>query len=233
MDLDLQLLRRGRFTAITWIFFLTTLLLLGFALAVPRGQDVLAVNGMHHPVLDFLFWILTNAGDGVLFVPLILILFFVRFHFAFVLLAVAAVHAILVSVFKRWLLAGATRPIMVLDHDLLHFVPGVDIHAHHSFPSGHTASIFAIAFFFSLAFNRKHMTALFLLLAVAVGISRIYLLQHFLTDVAAGAFIGIVSVLVAIIAFDRFKSRVFFRNRLVFERQQIAVRPSGDTMATD
>jgi membrane-associated phospholipid phosphatase len=226
--MDFHLLRHRQFSPVASLFFLVTLVLLALALKVPRGHDVLWINGLHNPVLDLFFLVLTYAGDGVLFIPLVLILFFVRFHLAFTLLAAAAVHAILVSVFKRWLLAGATRPIMVIDHDLLYFVPGVDVHAHHSFPSGHTASIFAIAFFFALAFNRKHMTALFLLLALAVGISRIYLLQHFLMDVAAGAFIGVASVLIGILIFERVRHRSFFRNRFVFERQQIAIRPAGD-----
>lgn len=216
--MDLALVRRGKLNPTALVFFLTVMILLALAVAVPRGQDVLWLNGWHNAFLDIFYSVFTNAGDGVLFVPLVLIFFFVRFHLAFVLAAAAAIHAVLISLFKRWLLAGATRPVMELDHSTLYFVPGVDVHAHHSFPSGHTASIFAIAFFLALTFDRKIFTALFLALALVVASSRIYLLQHFLTDVAAGALIGVVSVVLAIVLLDRFDSRPFFQRRWSLRR---------------
>ncbi len=216
--MDLALVRHGKFNPIAVIFFLTVMVLLALAVAVPRGQDVLWLNGWHNTFLDLFFLVFTNAGDGVLFVPLVVIFLFVRFYLAVVLAASAAIHAVLISIFKRWLLAGATRPVMELDHSLLHFVPGVDIHAHHSFPSGHTASIFAIAFFLALTFDRKIFTGLFFALAVVVASSRIYLLQHFLSDVAGGALIGVVSVVLAIVLFERFDSRPFFQRRMSLRR---------------
>jgi len=212
------LVRGGRFTSIAFLFFLMVMMLLTLAVAVPRGQDVLWLNGLHTPFLDVFFFILTNAGDGILFVPLLLIFLFVRFHLALVLVVAAALHGVLISLFKRWLLAGASRPVLELDHHLLHFVPGVDVHAHHAFPSGHTASVFVIAFFLALTFDRKIFTALFAGLALGVAASRIYLLQHFLSDVAGGALIGVVSVVAAVVLCGRFSSLPFFERRLSLRR---------------
>lgn len=59
-----------------------------------------------------------------------------------------------------------------------------------SFPSGHTASSFAAATYVYLV-NRRYGSVL-LAFAATVGISRMYLLVHWPTDVFAGAIIGIV-----------------------------------------
>ena len=60
-----------------------------------------------------------------------------------------------------------------------------------SFPSGHATSAFATAGVLALFFKDKWVHILLLLLAVQVGFSRIYLAQHFLTDVLAGSLIGV------------------------------------------
>lgn len=58
------------------------------------------------------------------------------------------------------------------------------------FPSGHTASAFALALVLSAHYKKKIMSVIFLLAALLVGYSRIYLAMHFPVDVLAGAFIG-------------------------------------------
>jgi membrane-associated phospholipid phosphatase len=229
--MELVLVRGGRFTSISLVFFLTAILLLAAAAAVPRGQDVLWLNGLHAVFLDGFFFVITNAGDGVLFAPLLLIFLFIRFHLALVLAVAAALHGLLISVFKRWLLADATRPVLELDRHLLHFVPGVDVHAHHSFPSGHTASVFVIAFFLALVFNRKAFTAVALAVALAVAASRVYLLQHFLTDVAAGAWLGVVSVVGAVLLCGSLAHQPFFQRRISVRRP--VSTPAGDRPLLD
>lgn len=51
--------------------------------------------------------------------------------------------------------------------------------------------MFCFAFLLSLLIKKRWATVGFLLIALAVGYSRIYLLQHFLVDVAWGAMIGV------------------------------------------
>lgn len=57
-----------------------------------------------------------------------------------------------------------------------------------SFPSGHTAAAFAFAF--ALLPAGKKWFALSLVIAIAMGLSRLYLTVHFLSDVIVGAVIG-------------------------------------------
>jgi undecaprenyl-diphosphatase len=73
----------------------------------------------------------------------------------------------------------------------------------YSFPSGHTQTAFTIATVLS-AFIAWRYNIITYLLAVAVGISRIYLGVHFMTDVVAGAIAGIIIGELAIFAVYRF-----------------------------
>ncbi len=75
-------------------------------------------------------------------------------------------------------------------------VPGVTVHMHNSFPSGHTATAFAMFTILALIAKSKATQLYWLLLAVLVGISRMYLAQHFMEDVTAGATIGFVVSLI-------------------------------------
>jgi undecaprenyl-diphosphatase len=83
----------------------------------------------------------------------------------------------------------------------------VTMPADFSFPSAHTAQVFACGLASVLVVGR-HATgfelgmawAVMLLLATAVGYSRIYLQVHFPSDVVAGAFLGVIWVLLL----DRF-----------------------------
>ena len=58
-----------------------------------------------------------------------------------------------------------------------------------SFPSGHTSASFAIAT--TIAFNMPKLAIVAYGLALAIGISRIYLGVHYPTDVIAGMILGI------------------------------------------
>lgn len=75
------------------------------------------------------------------------------------------------------------------------FIDGVTHGGSNSFPSGHTASAFALATILSLYSKNRLVGILCFILAVAAGYSRIYLGQHFFTDVFAGAVIGVMAAL--------------------------------------
>jgi membrane-associated phospholipid phosphatase len=173
------------------------LLLFMASLLLPYGRDVITINGAHHPALDFLFGTITQLGDGLIFLPLIMILLFVRLGYALLATVVWAGHGLICLLLKRVFFFGWPRPIEVVDSNLLHFVPNITVHHFHSFPSGHTATAFCFAVLAAMLLRHKGVAILLAMLALLVGYSRVYLLQHFLWDVAAGAFIGVVSTSVA------------------------------------
>jgi membrane-associated phospholipid phosphatase len=175
---------------ITVLYTSGVLVLLTLAAVVTKGQDVLWINGKNSGFLDFFFGVITNLGDGVVFVPVLLGLLFVRFYYSIMGVAIWIGQGLICTIVKRGFFSHMDRPKAVLDNSLLHFVSDVQVHNNYSFPSGHTATIFCLAVFLSLIIRNRIATVLLFVTALLVGYSRIYLLQHFLMDVAAGAFVG-------------------------------------------
>lgn len=174
----------------TRLFAGTALTLLLLAVLIPKGEDVLWVNGHNSPFLDSFFSLITLLGEGWIYIAAIVVLPFIRFYDSIGLILTGILNGLLISFFKRVLFANAGRPITLLDKDLLHFVPGVQVHSAHSFPSGHTATIFALVVFLALLSSNRIWIIAMLCIALLVGYSRMYLLQHFLLDVGAGALMG-------------------------------------------
>jgi len=175
------------------IFFsVPTITLILLASLIKRGEDVLFINGHHSIFFDFFFAFITGFGEGLLFIPIFIASLFIQFRYSVLTLAIWAAHSGVCQFLKRGLFSRVLRPISVLDKSQLHFVPNVEVHGLYSFPSGHTATIFCLAMLLALFMGRKVPAVILLALALVVGYSRIYLLQHFLIDVAGGAAIGTV-----------------------------------------
>lgn len=86
-----------------------------------------------------------------------------------------------------------------------------DITAYNSFPSGHTATVFAGAEFLLQEYKDKSVWYGIsgYVVATATGMMRIYNNRHWLTDVTAGAGIGILSTKIAYWIYPLLKNRIF------------------------
>jgi membrane-associated phospholipid phosphatase len=184
------------------------------AMLIPKGQDVLWINGNHTEVTDRFFTFITYGGDGKIFVPLILILLFVRFSYALIAISAWIGHGVICSLLKRLVFPAMLRPTGTIDNDLLYFIPGVDVHANYSFPSGHTATAFCFAILVALLTRRKFVFFFAIAFAIIVAYSRIYLLQHFFMDVVGGAFIGTLVSLATWYLFETFGKAEWLGRRL-------------------
>jgi membrane-associated phospholipid phosphatase len=177
-----------RFVIITYAVVIALIFILGYS--VGQVEMIKWFNSIHTPFLDQLFASLTLLGTAIIFLPFLVVAVFHRYSLAIGLIGNAVLQSLVVSLFKRILFPRAPRPIQFLDPDIVHRVQGVSIHRWMSFPSGHTFTIFGLCVFVSLWTKNYWMSTALLLLAVLVGISRMYLTQHFPLDVAAGAFFG-------------------------------------------
>jgi len=100
----------------------------------------------------------------------------------------------------KWM-AGRHRPIDLFNHGYFgfnYFGIGYELI---SFPSGHAQTAFTLATAVTILFPRWGIPAF--LVAGAVGISRIVLTSHYLSDVIAGAGVGILFTLAVKYLFDR------------------------------
>lgn len=138
---------------------------------------LLGLGGLQLPPVFLLWWLLRERrGDGLLWATLLSFL-----------LSTALVH----------LLKRRVKRLRPVRHTEVRFlVPKTE---HGSFPSGHTATTFALAVV--LAWYFPLWTAPLLVLAALIGYSRVYVGVHFLSDVAAAAVLGIVSAAACLPAF--------------------------------
>lgn len=172
------------------------MLVLGIALAVliaasfllRKGDDVLFLNGNHTPVMDVFFYYVTCLGNGYLLVVVILLATLHSFRLSVTVLATGVVAGLIGTAVKKILLLP--RPAKFMGRDAIHLVFDVDLHIRNSFPSGHTATAFCIATVLALYFRNNVLSALLIIIAMLVGISRVYLGQHFIVDAAGGAALG-------------------------------------------
>lgn len=195
------------------------------AIIIPKGNDVLFINGNHSDFSDRFFTFITLAGDGKIFIPLIIILLFIRFSYALTAISAWAGHGVICSIMKKVVFPTMLRPIGHLDNDLLHFVPGIDVHTNYSFPSGHTATAFCFAILLALLVRRKSVFFIVIAFAVLVAYSRIYLLQHFLVDVVGGAFIGTLVAMACWYLFEYYGKAEWLSRRLEIQVKRGSTDP--------
>jgi len=157
-----------------------------------KGDILLWINKNHCTFQDWFFKYWTYLGDGLAFVVLIIFFISIRKYRAIKMIILAIIsQTIVIQGLKRVIFSDAVRPKLFFENfSELHQVAGVDIHSYGSFPSGHTATAFTIAVILALIIRNKYTTALLMIAAILVGISRIYLLQHFFIDVYFGSLIG-------------------------------------------
>jgi membrane-associated phospholipid phosphatase len=151
-----------------------------------------SLNLFHSNGLDAFFQVITHLGDGWTIVFVSVALLFVSVRLSILQIISYAGSGIISIVLKNCLFSDCKRPYYYLKTDAAFYkMSDFTYFIEHSFPSGHTTSIFALMTLFALAYNKsKVMVIVFFLCALLVAYSRIYLSQHFLIDVVAGSLIG-------------------------------------------
>ncbi|MEB2774346.1 phosphatase PAP2 family protein [Algoriphagus sp. D3-2-R+10] len=191
-----------------------------------KGKFELFVNMAHTPFFDRLFAGITELGNGaILAIPIVLLLF-IKYSYAIFLAWSTLIHMVFVTIGKRLLFPGMPRPIEFLSGIDVYTVPGVSINHWNTFPSGHTATIFMLTCSLAMLFPKKKLLQLSLLgIAILIGFSRIYLMQHFLPDVVAGSILGVASAYSGRWLTLKFFSKKKFRKSLYPKRKRALGQP--------
>lgn len=168
---------------------------------VNKGDVILFFANHRTDSLNSFFLFCTYIGEGYVYVCATIVFLFVSYSKSLAII----INAILVLIISQGLkfFFAHERPKRYFDDllgepELPNYVPNVQLLESwtSSFPSGHTISAFAFYTLLAFFIPNKWIKLLCLLLATLVGLSRIYLVQHFLKDVTTGMLTGFLIALV-------------------------------------
>ena len=115
------------------------------------------------------------------------------------------ISTILAQFLKRVVFPDELRPITYLSRSFpVHVVDGVMMKRVHSFPSGHATTAFAMALIMAHIINMKTWSVILPLFALLAAYSRVYLGQHFPTDILAGMCVGALSAILSLLVYRKF-----------------------------
>ena len=186
------------FLAISLTFILIVFL---ESLLMPYGNEICSLNQARFEPLNTLFIFWTKLGEEKIWLLAIALLaLFKNYRASLIMLFIGGL--VILSAFYSKTILQTSRPAKFFKEQKrlqeVVFVPNVEIYqGNTSFPSGHTMSAFA--FWGIVAFisrRRVWVDVLCAFMACGVGFSRIFLCQHFLVDVGAGASLGLLIFLI-------------------------------------
>lgn len=161
-------------------------------IGIPRDNISLWINIRWNTFLDKIILFNNNLGTAFFSALTIIVLGFWKGWKTGLKAGICFLSVMLVTQFaKHILFPGTLRPTLHFEEGVLRLIEGVKQLTTESFPSGHTSAAFSLATFFALYLPRKKWHWIFACLALFVGYGRIYLSQHFATDVYAGMIIGV------------------------------------------
>lgn len=165
-------------------------------LITKQGDIILFFSENRSPITDHFFRFFTRVGEEKAYILSIILLAFYRYRFAMLIPLLAIVITIVSFISKIYF--HHPRPSVYFNNlnlnDQINYVEGIhQLSGYTSFPSGHTMSGFGLFAFLAFILPKKHILGLTLfIIAFCVGLSRIYLVQHFLKDVYLGAILGVI-----------------------------------------
>ena len=180
-----------------WCFIIVLFVGATFFLSLTNDIETMLYVGKHRTKWANLFFVnITKLGEHYLYIIFGVGLIVAKNWRLAVAIGTLGITVLALS-FVLKMGFGTPRPAATLRAlgllDTVESIRGEPYHfGNTSFPSGHTMSAFALFGFLALLRHKHPRQVVFLLLvALCIGLSRIYLLQHFPTDAFAGAIIGV------------------------------------------
>ena len=183
--------------------FVLALVLGIMLLVIPKAEFHLALCQPHTRFWDAVIPVFTNLVDWLPYLCVVMLLFY-RAGWATFLASNLLLTTLIVQPIKH--IVHAPRPLTWFAENCpdisLPLVEGIRMNYWLSFPSGHTATFFALFFCLSIILCEEHikgkniLSFLCFLCASFGAYTRIYLSQHFALDIFAGILTAIFSTLI-------------------------------------
>ena len=143
----------------------------------PRGYDLMGF--------------ITGWGEGPMFVFVIIAYSIQRqWQRAGEFFAAGILSSVLVQFLKKVVFAPSPRPMAVIEWSQTQLAADLELPLQFAFPSGHTTTAFVFFTLIALQWRRPAIQLFAVFCAIAVALSRVYLMAHWITDVMAGAVLG-------------------------------------------
>jgi len=151
-----------------------------------------AINRYHAGWADRFFRFITHWADGLVPTAVALLFLFFGTLRSFMMMGLSCgLSAIVAQLLKRQVFDHVHRPFMFREQlNDMHWVQGVELHHHFSFPSGHSTAAFSMCLALAVIAARPRLAVLLAVAASLMAFSRVYLSQHFTEDILAGAAVG-------------------------------------------
>ena len=191
-------------------YFIMLAIVLGLLYAFPKEELHLLVNSHHMPLEDIFFKYYSLLAEWPLYVLALLPAFWRHIQMTLLFAMSELTGGAVLQILKH--LFCFERPVSVFEHhsEVLPLVQGVDMYHSNSFPSGHASTFFVfftccaliLAYHYrqsnnQLSVRKKSMICMTMLalltMAVLGAYSRVYLSQHFMSDICVGSIIGFTS----------------------------------------
>ena len=194
--------------SITYLILL--MIVFGLLYAYPKMELHLMLNSCHTSFQDVFFKYYTILAEWPLYILALIPLLFKKKELTIFYALCELSGGTLLQILKHTF--SFDRPICVFENyqnAMLPLVQGVDMHHGNSFPSGHASTFFVFctccALFLAYRYKNSerhsprtwilfNVSLLALLILAALGAySRVYLSQHWLSDVCVGSIIGFIT----------------------------------------
>lgn len=192
-------------------YLLLLMLVIGLQYAYSKVELHMLLNSYHTGILNTFFKYLSVMAEWPLYIIALLPLFWKKIKITLFFVLSELIAGGLLQIVKHTI--DHKRPVIVFEkyQDLtLPLVEGVNMHHSNSFPSGHASTFFVFCtccaiilayYYIRRAGENDHrmwflinVSMLLLMVFAALGAySRVYLSQHFLSDVFVGSIIGFVT----------------------------------------
>lgn len=188
-----NIVRQHQYLIISYFVFLIAGIIT--RIQIDKGDIIFFFSEIRTPFLDYFFGFATKLGEVMAYVLLIILFLFIRYSYSILVVLSAAFAGVASAIFKNIFRHPRPKPYFEsLGIDISDIaVNGHDLYTSQisSFPSGHTISAFTLFSVLALLSKNVVLQISLLVVAIIVGLSRIYLVHHFLEDVLLGSFIGI------------------------------------------